>query len=225
MAHLLSLLGLALLDSTSIGTLVVPLMLVIRRRRVEVRPLAVYFTTVCGFYFLLGVGLLVGLDRLSGWGTAGMDTRPALWLQLVAGVILLAFGVLQKDPPKRDVSDQREPADLSTRAMIVLGFGAAIVEVATMVPYLGAIGILGSIDASIAAKVVTLAVYCLVMILPALVLIGLARMVGERVWPRLERFILWAERETAITLLWIAAIVGLYLIAEALTSLGWVSTP
>lgn len=224
MAHLLSLLGLALLDSTSIGTLVVPLMLVIRRRGVEVRSLAVYFTTVCGFYFLLGVGLLVGLDRLSGWDAAGMDTRPALWLQLVAGVMLLAFGVLKKDPPKRDVSGQREPTEFSTRAMIVLGFGAAIVEVATMVPYLGAIGILGSIDASIAAKVVTLAVYCLVMILPALVLIGFARTVGEAVWPRLERFILWAERETGITLLWITAIVGLYLIGDAVTSLGWVWT-
>ncbi|WP_268918829.1 hypothetical protein [Actinomyces trachealis] len=41
MGDLLALVGLALLDSTSLGTLVIPLGLVVRRRRVDPGPMSV----------------------------------------------------------------------------------------------------------------------------------------------------------------------------------------
>ena len=64
-------------------------------------------------------------------------------------------------------------------------------------------------------RLLVLAGYCLVMILPALVLIGLAGAVGDRVWPRLERFIPVLEREARTTLLWIAAIAGGWMAVSA----------
>lgn len=46
MGDLLALVGLALLDSMSLGTLVIPIVLVLSRRRVDVVPLVFYFATV-----------------------------------------------------------------------------------------------------------------------------------------------------------------------------------
>ena len=46
MEHVATLAGLALLDSTSLGTLAIPIALVVRSHRVDRRPMAIYQTTV-----------------------------------------------------------------------------------------------------------------------------------------------------------------------------------
>ncbi|MEJ7839953.1 MAG: GAP family protein, partial [Thermomicrobiales bacterium] len=142
-ALLLTLAGLALVDSTSYGTFVIPLVLIVVQRRVQVRPLSWYFLTVVGFYFLIGVLLTLGLDVFIDVLT-DIRTSPAgtvIQLLIGGGLLLLSFRVGGKNATKR-TPESLIPSSVSRRAMIGLGITAAILEVATMVPHLSAIGLL-----------------------------------------------------------------------------------
>jgi len=99
---LLALTGLALLDSMSLGTLVIPVVLVLSRRRVDVVPLVIYFATVVLIYFALGVAIALGFDLVSDVAGRVWDSEPAQWFKLIAGVGLLAFGILAPDPTTRE---------------------------------------------------------------------------------------------------------------------------
>jgi len=223
MASLLSLAALALIDSTSIGTLVIPLMLVVRSRGVQVRPLAVYLGTVVALYFLVGVALLFGAEALAHRVGDLLEWRPIVWAQLVLGVALLSYGVFANKLPGTGRRRPDVPPQLSARAMVSLAIGAVVVELATMLPYLAAIGIISAQDVTLPVRLLVLLAYCLVMILPALVGIALAALLGARIWDRLERIIRWVEKQVAETMLWIAALVGIYLIASALKELGYIA--
>ena len=73
--------GLALVDSTSFGTLVLPLMMLLAPQ-VRTRNLVVYLATIAAFYFAVGVALLAGAraadrgDR-PGAGDHARVRRPA----------------------------------------------------------------------------------------------------------------------------------------------------
>ena len=83
-----------------------------------------------------------------------------------------------------------------------------------MLPYLAAVGLVVSADVSSAATVGLLAAYCLVMLLPALVLLGLRRVAARRVDPLLARLERLSARGTDTTL-WIAFFVGAFVAGDA----------
>ena len=103
--------------------------------------------------------------------------------------------------------------------MVALGLGASLTEAATMLPYIAAMGIIGSWDIPSAAKSGAVGVYCLVMILPTVILATLALLFGQKFFPRLERLIPRLEYEAKVTLLWIAAIVGIYMVAYSFATI------
>ncbi|TFH53378.1 hypothetical protein E4J66_03530 [Actinomyces viscosus] len=227
MQHAVTLVGLALLDSTSLGTLVIPLALVVRSRRVDRGPMAVYLSTVCLAYLGLGIALVAGFELVGSTVARLAQTQAAQWATLVIGVALAAFGILSPDPAKPDPESGSDslgsrPAPASTGAMILLGLGASLTEAATMVPYLAATGIIASSPASWPARIVTLALYCLVMISPALVLLALADALGQHFLPRLARIAPRLEYEAKVTLLWVAAILGIHLAGRSAADLGLV---
>ena len=208
---LLSLIGLALLDSLSLGTLVIPVALAIRQQRVEFRPQALYFLTVCSAYFTLGIVLLLGMDTLLEALTDILRTPPALWARLIIGIGLAAFGIFAKNPKKRtpeEIADQPAPKSLSPWAVIALGLSAAAAEAATMVPYLAAIGIMGNMGQPWPVRLAILAGYCFIMIAPALIILTAIAIFGPRIFPRVRRLLATFEYEAKVTLLWIAAIIG-----------------
>lgn len=222
MFEIIPVFGLALLDSMSAGTLVIPLMLVLNQRGVKARPLSVYFLTVCLSYFAIGAALLLGLDQLQHVLGRVLSSDPVLWIQLGLGAILLVYGIAAPEPKKVEHSEVRQPRNLSSTAVVGVALSAVVIEVATMVPYLAAIAILTDSGLVMAGRFGVLALYCIVMILPALVLITLVSVFGNRIWNRVERFTAWLERETKITMLWIAAIAGFYLVGNAATKLGFI---
>lgn len=85
MTDFLPLAGLALVDSLSAGTLVIPIALIFMWRRVRVGLLGTYLATIATAYFGLGVALLLGFDaavsRLSGVSEADWFR----WVTLVLG--------------------------------------------------------------------------------------------------------------------------------------------
>ena len=223
MEHAATLAGLALLDSTSLGTLVIPIALVVRSRRVDRGPMAIYLTTVCLVYLGLGIALVAGFDLIGSAVARLARTETAQWATLVIGVALAGFGILGPDPAKPEPGADSlgsRPTPASAGAMVVLGLGASLAEAATMVPYIAATGIIASSPEAWPGRIVTLILYCLVMIAPALALLVLADTLGQRFLPKLARIAPRLEYEAKVTLLWIAAILGLHLAARSAGALG-----
>ena len=223
MEHAATLAGLALLDSTSLGTLVIPIALVVRSRRVDRGPMATYLTTVCVVYLALGIALVAGFDLISATVTRLARTDAAQWATLAIGVALAGFGILGPDPAKPEPGTDSlgsRPTPASTGAMIVLGLGASLAEAATMVPYIAATGIIASSPAPWPLRILTPILYCLVMIVPALALLVLADTLGQRFLPKLVRIAPRLEYEAKVTLLWVAAILGLHLAGRSAGALG-----
>ena len=77
MEHAATLAGLALLDSTSLGTLVIPIALVVRSRRVDRGPMTIYLTTVCLVYLGLGIALVAGFNLIGSAAARMARTETA----------------------------------------------------------------------------------------------------------------------------------------------------
>src|SRR5690606_26389181 len=205
------LVGLALVDSTSFGTLLIPLWLMLAPGRLRVHRVLLFLGTVATYYLVLGIALLAGATRLADALGDFLATPTAAWLQLALGVglFVLSFRIGREEKP----AEQQAPAEQhavahagaaggpvtpsapaaeprpgrvtrwraramtaegagSLAALVGLALGAAAIETASMIPYLTAIGLLTASDLDLAGGAVVLVGYCLVMILPALVLLA-----------------------------------------------------
>lgn len=227
--------GLALVDSTSFGTLVIPLVLLVQPR-VQAARIAVYLATIGTFYLALGLVLLGGATwartSLSGASDA-LSSTTAYIVQAVigAGLVALSFRYDAKPVARRKAARQgptrlerwREAAmgeRASLGAVITLALGAGLIEAASMLPYLAAIGIITTADVSLSTGVIVLIGYVLVMVAPALLLLIARLAIGGRLESPLTRFRDWMVRHTAGALGWVIGIVGLLLVLDAVQTLG-----
>lgn len=221
-----SLLVLALLDSTSFGTLLIPIWLLLAPGRPAVGRVLVFLGTVVTFYFAVGVALMLGLDaflgEVSGWLANPWVARAQL---VLGGALFVASFFMGGKRAKGSGSGRlvrwRERAlgaqgSGGLGGLVALALGATLLEVATMLPYLGAIGLLTTSDLGLAARVGTLAAYCLVMILPALVLLAARLLARRQVEPVLQRVAAWVERTGAEMTAWVVGIVGFLIARDAL---------
>ena len=106
------------------------------------------------------------------------------------------------------------------RALILLAIGAGIAELATMLPYIGAIGMITVSPLDTAGRAAVLVAYCVIMILPAIVLTFLRVVARRHVEPMLTRLADWMQKNAAENTAWIVGIVGFLLAREAATVLG-----
>jgi len=269
---LLGLAALALVDSTSFGTLLIPIWLLLTPGRVRAARLLAFLGTVAGLYLVVGVVLVAGagafLDRAAALG----DSVPVAGAQAVLGAALLV-GAFLVPGPKPEEAKVAAPTGAATAAsagatapaapgdgagagqgdgstaaggragrvrggrvarwrdravgadggglgaLIGLAVGAVALELATMLPYLAATGIIASADLTVPGRLAVLAAYCVVMVLPALALLGLRVVADERVRPVLERLGAWLERTGAETTAWVVGVVGFLLLRDAVTRL------
>jgi hypothetical protein len=224
-----SLVVLALLDSTSIGTFFVPLVLLLVPGRPRLAPILGYLATIAVFYLALGVLVMVGGTALFDVLGDALTSTPAYWVQLVLGVGLFALSF--RFDPKRRAKKGRSPtgswsarvqrATGSTRTLMGLALTAGMLEVATMFPYLGAIALIAGAGLAPGVDVAVLAGYCVVMVLPALVLLGVRLVLAERVTPLLTRVNNWFEKHAIGATGWILAIVGFLVARDAAFRLGF----
>lgn len=219
---LTTLFGLALLDSTSFGTLGVPVFLTSARTAAHL--VLLYLGTITLFYFAVGVLLLVGAD--SAWpalaemmGNA-FDAATWAWIQIGVGIVLVIVSFVI-DPKYRKSAPKRnwKPRDSSAKAMLLLALGAGTVEAATMVPYLAAIALLAQSGMRTGEQVGVLAGYSLVMVFPALVILELAHLGGRWFGPWLDRIGVWVEKNAEVMVAWAVGIVGVLLILDSVPRL------
>ncbi|MDH2426875.1 GAP family protein [Sphaerisporangium sp. TRM90804] len=215
---LLALAGLALVDSTSFGTLGIPVYLLLAGERSRGARLLVYLGTLAGFYFLVGAALMLGLTRVMDDFGDALRSPPAYWAQLALGVGLfgLSFWLDPKWRRRHGRPERRfQPRVGGPRVMALLGLTAGLVEVATMLPYLAAIGVMTSAGLTAAQWVPVLAGYVLIMIAPPLLLLGLRQVAGDRLDRGLKRLRDWMDRNSASAVSWTVCVVGVLLALDA----------
>lgn len=231
---------LALVDSTSFGTLLIPLWLMLAPGRVRPARVLVFLGVVATFYWVLGIALLLGADALTSVFGDLLASDGARWAQLVLGAGMLASSFLIGRKPEQGGGGgatgsgaSARPGRLArwrTRAMGSQGSGvgalmglalvAALVEVGTMVPYLAGIGLLSAADAGTGTSVLVLACYVGVMVLPALVLLAVRLLARRLVESPLRRLEGWMTRTAGETTAWIVGIVGFLIARDAASVLG-----
>lgn len=231
---------LALIDSTSFGTLLIPIWLLTAPDRLRLGRMLLYLSTVTFAYLALGILLLLGAGAfLDAYGDL-LDSPAFLIGQLILGVALLVVSQLMDTKGARAraaehaangggrllrwrgriMSEDGTRAG-STVALAGLALTAVAIEAASMLPYLAAIGIITTQGPGWPLSVVLLLGYCLVMIAPALAL-TIGRLVAhdalERPLARLDRLL---TTHATSTTAWIIGILGFLLAAHAVFDLGW----
>ena len=239
---------LALIDSTSFGTLRIPVWLLMSPGRVRVGRMIVYLGSIAGFYALVGLAILLGAGALGDTLTSLSGSRPFLIAQLLVGVGLFVWSFKLEPSKERKAADAAAdsataagapafPAALpaarpgrlnrwreralgsesgSWPALAGLAVGAGLVEVASMLPYLAALGLIGTQGPGWPTSGLWVLGYCLVMILPALVLTA-ARVFASRLVERpLGRLDGWLTRNAASTTAWVVGIVGFLVARDAI---------
>jgi hypothetical protein len=222
----IALVVLALVDSTSIGTLVIPVLLLVLgeggARRTAGRTVF-YLLVIGAFYLLLGAVLLAGLLPLIASAQGLLSSPPAMVVLAAVGVLLVVWS-FRTDPtaiakrggdPEAGAEKWAERVRRTAgdpRALVLLALGAGVVEAASMVPYLVAMGIIGHMGVGLAAGTGILVGYCLVMILPGLVLAGIRLVMGTRGDHILDRVQAWAVRNAAGAFSWAIGIIGVILV-------------
>jgi hypothetical protein len=150
------------------------------------------------------------------------DTRPVLWVLLVLGIAMLVYSFRMKPPSGETGRLARWRAsamsDGSTWGLVALALTATAIELGSMLPYLGAIGLVATADLPFTQVVLAMAGYCLLMVTPALVLLGLRLGLRHRVEPSLQRISGWLTNSNALA--WIVGIVGFLLARYAAARLG-----
>ncbi len=231
-ATLLGLAGLALVDSTSIGTLLIPLWMLLAPRLRTSRFL-LYVATVAAFYFAVGVVLVLGASTAQRAFAGAGDSAAVNWAQLVIGVglFVLSFWFEPKRVERRRLRTGRPDPVVrwhervtgdsgSPAATMTLGIAAAGLEVMTMLPYLAAVALISAAGLGAPQWSLVLLGYVLVMVAPALVLLLVRAVAFNAARPALERFSNWMSKHTAGALSWILAIVGVLLTLDAVQRLG-----
>lgn len=214
-----------LVDSTSFGTLLIPIWFLLTPGRVATGRVLVFLGTVAMFYLAVGIALLLGLGAALSNLDSLLDKPVVASAQLVLGVGLLVWSFFIGRSRNRGTGRGRlvrwrdrvmgGDGSAGMAGLVTLALSAALVEGATMLPYLAAIGLLGTADVDPVLRILTLAVYCLVMVLPALLLLGLRLVARRAIEPVLHRIARWFEKSSGEMTAWVVAIVGFLIARDA----------
>lgn len=87
--------ALAIIDSMSFGTLLIPIWLMLAPGPLRAGRMLVYLATIVLFYFGIGLLIALGASAFLGEITAVLETPPAIWVQLLlgAGMLMLSFTI------------------------------------------------------------------------------------------------------------------------------------
>ncbi|WMY77649.1 GAP family protein [Citricoccus sp. I39-566] len=178
---------------------------------------------------VMAVGLVAGVGLF--WWSFRLDS-PAAQERSRSGAGRLArwrqraVGALPETPAEPGATAAgRRSSGLG--ALLALALTAGLAEVATMLPYLAAIGLIVTQGPGWPASGLLLVAYCVVMMLPALVLLA-GRLVARRLVERpLARLDAWFTRHGASTAAWVVGAVSVFLVlntAPVVSATGAVST-
>ena len=208
---LLSLLGLALLDSLNPSALAVTIYLLLAGRPFAGKVLA-YVGAVFSSYLVLGALIMLGLGSVWGY----LESPTAYAVQGVIGAALLGYPIFAPSKTREGRAGVRRPKSWSLGAVFLLGVTVTVVEFSTAFPYLGAIALMTNAELSIVEWLPILVVYNAIFVLPPLFLLASYSLLGPRLEERFEKLRERFAKGSRETMLWIMGIVGFLLLADSL---------
>lgn len=237
---LATLAALALIDSTSFGTLLIPIWLLMTPGRLRTARVLTFLLVVTAAYFAIGVALLFGATALLDAVGGLADSRAFLMGQLAVGIALVVVSQRMDCKKARERTARRAAAGEgrlsrwraqamgsdssgggSLATLVGLALTTVLIEVVTMLPYLAAIGIITTRGPGWPGDGVLLAGYCLVMIVPALALTAGRLFASSALEQPLTRLDRWLTARAQSTTAWVIGIVGAILALRAVFQLGW----
>ncbi|MCH7322686.1 GAP family protein [Solibacillus sp. MA9] len=204
---------LALMDTLSPATLGVTVYLLLTDKEKLTKRLLVYLLTVAGFYFAVGVSLMLGLVFLLEIISGVFQNRIVSWTVFIIGAILFITSFYV---PTKKNSDLPSPKSKSILSMVALGFTTSLIEVGTAFPYFAAIGIMTTSNLSWMEWSSILAGYNLIMVMPSILLFLFYLLFGRRMQKPLKKLRVKIADNTGSALSWIMCIVGIILIFNSL---------
>lgn len=241
---------LALIDSTSFGTLLIPVWLLMAPGRLRAGHVILYLMVVAAAYALIGLAILAGLlvvgDQLIDGLARLRETSGFLIAQAALAAVLIWYSC-RLDPftqAGKEKKRQREEAGAAqgqgragriTRfreqavgggaqgglgALLALGVVAVGLEIATLLPYLAGIGLVAAEDPGLPAAPSMIVFYCLVMVTPALALLIGRLLARQALEGPLQRLEAFLSRHANGTVALILFVVGLWLGLGALGGFG-----
>ncbi|MDO4718600.1 MAG: GAP family protein [Propionibacteriaceae bacterium] len=232
-ATLGSLAVLALIDSTSFGTLLIPVWLLTAPGRLRIGRVLLFVGVVASTYFAVGLALMLGAATLLNGYNRLLESSAFHYAQFAAGIVLLVISHLMDTKKARTQAAERadhgggrimgwraqimrgESSSGSAATLLGLALTAVLIEVTTMLPYLAGIGIITVRGPGWPGNAVLLLGYCLVMILPALVLTAGRVLAGSTLETPLKRLDSWLTKHAQATTAWVIGIVGFIIAAQA----------
>lgn len=208
---LVSLLGLALLDSLNPSALAVTIYLLLAGRP-YVGKVLTYVAGVYASYLVLGVLVLLGLGSVWSY----LESPTAYAVQGVVGALLFGYAIFAPNKSRKGGTTVMQPRSWNLGAVFLLGVTVTIVEFSTAFPYLGAIALMTNAELPFAQWLPILVVYNAIFVLPPLLLLVSYSLLGSRLEKRFERLRERFERGSRETMLWILGIVGFILLADSL---------
>ena len=201
--------GLAILDMFSPAIIGVTVYVLLVAKKQQSRLLLAYLTTVAFFYFCTGIFLMLGLDVVFDPIANALNSHSARLVMTIVGAILFIGSWLV---PKKKTSGSPKPKSFSIEAMIALGFTTSLLEVATALPYFATIGILTSNHLAFYEWLPIIAGYNLMMITPAIILLGLHILFRRFMTTPLRKIQALFDKSTSSALSWAMFFVGLILL-------------
>lgn len=219
-AVLIRLIGLALLDSIGVGTLVVPLWMMLRPS-FRVRGVLLHLGVLGLLYLGVGITLLTVFQDVTLASMAHAVPGNA-WVRMTVGVVVLVLGLICDRRRRRPSGTWWMRAPASARGVALLAVAVGAVEVATMLPYFAAIDAVAASGRGLVLSVSILAVYVLITLLPALVLLAFrvaaSQLVSSVLRPLMHRAQRWSQDVVGTVLI----VVGALLAADAAIDLNLV---
>lgn len=204
-----------LVDSIGVGTLVIPLWMMVRpsfRVRVVLLHLG-----VLGFLYLgVGITLLTLIDDVT------LAVPGNAWVRMTVGGVVLVAGLACDRRRRRPTGAWWMRAPDRAHGVVLLAVAVGAVEVATMLPYLAAIDAVAASGRGSASAVSILAVYVLITLLPALVLLVVRVAASQLVSSPLRRLMHWVRRWSQDAVGTVLLVVGALLVADAAGELNLV---
>ena len=206
---LIYLCGLALLDTLSPTIIGVTLFLVLTdNKNLTIRLLAYLFTVVL-LYFSLGIIMMLGLNFIMEAYSNIFQNKIFSWGIFIIGLILFTASFFI---PANKKSKIPKPKTQSIFSIIIIGVMTFIIEAGTALPYFSAIGLLTTEDIPFYKWLPIIAVYNIIMVLPALLIFLGYKLFGKQIKPTLVNLRNKISSSSSSALSWIMCIVGMILI-------------
>ncbi|QII02370.1 hypothetical protein BH92_23135 [Rhodococcoides fascians A21d2] len=210
---LFQLTGFALVDSIGIGTLAVPLWMMLRPS-FRVRVVLLHLGVLGLLYLGVGITLLTLSRAVTPTGLT-LAVPGNAWVRMTVGGVVLVVGLVCDRQRRRPSGAWWMRAPASARGVVLLAVAVGAVEVATMLPYLAAIDAVADSGLGWASSVSLLAAYVLITLLPALVLLAARIIASQPISSLLRRLIHRVEGWSQDVVGTVLIVVGALLVADA----------